>query len=79
VPAGRYGFSQNDPRGVFKMKPEGARSAAAKLRPRRSYCVAEDILKNDLMGMLRRINKNIRVRPLEDLASLKTLREALSK
>jgi [acyl-carrier-protein] S-malonyltransferase len=32
-----------------------------------------------LMGMMRRINKNIRVRPLEDMASLKTIRESFSK
>jgi [acyl-carrier-protein] S-malonyltransferase len=32
-----------------------------------------------LMGMMRRINKNIRVRPLEDLASLKAIRDAFSK
>jgi [acyl-carrier-protein] S-malonyltransferase len=32
-----------------------------------------------LMGMMRRINKNIRVRPLEDMVSLKTIREAFSK
>ena len=29
-----------------------------------------------LMGLMRRINKNIRVRPLEDLASLKAIRDA---
>jgi [acyl-carrier-protein] S-malonyltransferase len=32
-----------------------------------------------LMGLMRRINKNIRVRPLEDLASLKALGEAMSQ
>lgn len=32
-----------------------------------------------LMGLMRRINKNLRVRPLEDMASLKALGEAISQ
>ena len=32
-----------------------------------------------LMGLMRRINKNIRVRPLEDMASLKAITEALAQ
>src|SRR6202162_3211784 len=32
-----------------------------------------------LMGLMRRINKNVRVRPLEDLASLKAVSEALAQ
>ena len=32
-----------------------------------------------LMGLMRRINKNIRVRPLEDLASLKAIGEAFAQ
>ncbi len=32
-----------------------------------------------LMGLMRRINKNLRVRPLEDLASLKAVTEALAQ
>jgi malonyl CoA-acyl carrier protein transacylase len=31
-----------------------------------------------LMGLMRRINKGIRVRPLEDVASLKAVQEALA-
>jgi malonyl CoA-acyl carrier protein transacylase len=32
-----------------------------------------------LMGLMRRINKNIRVRPLEDMASLKAIGEAFAQ
>jgi len=32
-----------------------------------------------LMGLMRRIDKNLRVRPLEDLASLKAVSEAFAQ